>query len=77
MHSELRWLIGFNVVLSVWLGMLANSWKGRNTYGWMIIGLFTSVAGILLLTFMPKLAGRLPVAASRKSLQRDSQSPLR
>ncbi len=70
MHSELRWLIGFNLVLSVWLGMLANTWKGRSTYGWMVIGVFTSVIGVLLLILMPKLAHRMPIAAAPKSLQR-------
>lgn len=50
--------------------MLANTWKGRSTYGWMVIGLFTSVIGVLLLTLMPKLAHRMPIAADPKSLQR-------
>ena len=53
--DDLRWLMGLNVVLAVWLGMLANSWKGRHMYGWMIIGLFTSVAGLVLLVLVKKL----------------------
>lgn len=67
MLSELRWLIGFNLVLSIWLGMLANTWKGRSLYGWMLIGLCTSLVGVLFLCALPKLirpmADRLPVTA--------------
>lgn len=58
MLMELRWLIGFNLVLSLWLGMLANAWKGRNTYGWFLIGLCTSVLGLVMLSFLPKLTPR-------------------
>lgn len=56
MFDELRWLLGLNLVLAIWLGMLADSWKGRRMYVWIGIGLLTSVAGLVLLTFMPKLA---------------------
>ncbi len=58
MLAELRWLLGLNLVLSLWLGMLANAWKGRNTYGWFIIGLCTSVIGLLVLSVLPKLRSR-------------------
>ena len=53
--DDLRWLLGLNVVMAVWLGMLADSWKGRHMYGWMLIGLFTSVVGLVLLVFAKKL----------------------
>lgn len=52
--DDLRWLMGLNLVLAVWLGMLADSWKGRNMYGWMAIGLCTSLAGLVLLLFVQK-----------------------
>lgn len=58
MLAELRWLLGLNLVLSLWLGMLANAWKGRNTYGWFIIGLCTSVVGLVVLSVLPKLRAR-------------------
>ena len=53
--DDLRWLMGLNLVLAVWLGMLADSWKGRHMYGWIVIGLFTSVIGLALLLFVKKL----------------------
>ena len=47
--------------------MLANTWKGRSLYGWMLIGLCTSLVGVLFLCALPKLirpmADRLPVTA--------------
>ena len=55
MFDELRWLLGLNIVVAIWLGMLADSWKGRRMYVWMVIGLFTSVAGLIALAFLPKL----------------------
>ena len=56
MFDELRWLMGLNLVIAIWLGMLADSWKGRRMYVWMAIGLVTSVAGLVLLAFLPKRA---------------------
>jgi hypothetical protein len=56
MLNEIRWLLGFNVILSIWIGMLANAWKGRNSYGWFAIGLCISVFGLGLLAALPKLA---------------------
>lgn len=53
--DDLRWLMGLNLVLAVWLGMLADSWKGRHMYRWMAIGLVTSVAGLVLLVCVKKL----------------------
>lgn len=55
MLDELRWLLGLNLVIAIWLGMLADSWKGRRMYVWMAIGLFTSVAGLVALMFLPKI----------------------
>ena len=55
MVDEWRWLIGLNLVLALWLGMLADSWKGRRMGAWMAIGLCTSVFGLALLILMPKL----------------------
>lgn len=56
MIEEIRWLIGLNLVLSLWLGMLADSWKGRRMGVWMVIGMVTSVAGLAILIYMPKVA---------------------
>lgn len=53
--DDVRWVLGLNLVMAVWLGMLADSWKGRHMYGWMLIGLFTSLAGLVLLAFVKKL----------------------
>lgn len=55
MMDDLRWMIGLNVVLALWLGMLADSWKGRRIGVWMMIGMLTSVFGLLILAFLPKL----------------------
>ncbi len=55
MFDELRWLLGLNLVISIWLGMFADSWKGRRMYVWMAIGLVTSVAGLVALAFLPKI----------------------
>lgn len=56
--DDLRWVMGLNFVLAVWLGMLADSWKGRNMYGWIAIGLCTSLVGLLLLVVVKKLSGK-------------------
>jgi hypothetical protein len=53
MIDELRWVIGLNVVLALWLGMLADSWKGRRVGVWMLIGFLTSVFGLALLIYLP------------------------
>lgn len=58
--DDLRWLMGLNLVLAVWLGMLANSWKGRHMYAWIGIGLLTSVAGLVVLLFVKKLPKPAP-----------------
>jgi MFS family permease len=58
MIDELRWLMGLNLVLAIWLGMLADSWKGRRMYVWMLIGICTSLAGLLALALLPKLQRR-------------------
>ena len=55
MFDELRWLLGLNLVIAIWLGMLAHSWKGRRMYVWMAIGLVTSLAGLVVLIFLPKI----------------------
>lgn len=55
MVDELRWIMGLNLVLAIWIGMLADSWKGRRMYVWMAIGLFTSIAGLIVLAMLPKL----------------------
>lgn len=63
--EEFRWLLGLNVVVAVWLGMLANSWKGRSLYRWALIGLIFNVAGLLVLAMLPKLkpgTGRQKIA---------------
>ena len=54
MFDELRWLMGLNIVVAIWLGMLADSWKGRRMVVWMAIGLVTSAAGLVILALLPK-----------------------
>lgn len=51
--EEFRWLLGLNLVVGVWLGMLASSWKGRNFYVWAVIGMLVNVAGLLVLALLP------------------------
>ena len=58
-----RWMLGLNLVVGIWLGMLANSWKGRSLYRWAMIGLVFNIAGLLVLAMLPRLK---PVAAQRK-----------
>ena len=60
--DELRWVVGLNFVLAIWIGMLADSWKGRRLYVWMAIGFTTSFVGLLLLVWMPKLKRATNVA---------------
>lgn len=50
-----RWLVGLNLVVGVWLGMLAGSWKGRSFYAWAMIGLVFNIVGLLVLALMPTL----------------------
>ena len=58
--EDVRWLLGLNVVVAVWLGMLANSWKGRSLYRWALIGLIFNVGGLLVLAALPKLKTTAP-----------------
>lgn len=55
MSEELQWFLGLNLVLAIWLGMLAEHWKGRDMYRWIAIGLLMSVAGPLLLALLPSV----------------------
>ena len=55
MSEELQWFMGLNLVLAIWLGLLAEHWKGRGIYRWMVIGMVLSVAGLLLLAFLPSV----------------------
>ena len=72
MLEELRWLIGLNLVLAIWLGMLADSWKGRGMYRWMAIGMVTSVVGLIALIFMPALPRAQREQRDTHSARRDS-----
>ena len=54
--DDLYWVIGLNIVFSIWLGMLADAWKGRQMSTWVAIGLCTSVAGLVMLLMLPKLS---------------------
>ncbi|MES2832948.1 MAG: hypothetical protein V4695_13265 [Pseudomonadota bacterium] len=56
--DELRWMVGLNIVLAIWLGMLADTWKGRRLYVWMAIGFATSLLGLALLAWLPKVERR-------------------
>ena len=53
--NELGWILGVHLVMSVWLGLLAGAWKGRDTRAWFLIGLLTSVFGLLALARLPRL----------------------
>lgn len=53
--EAIRWLLGLNLVAGVWLGMLANSWKGRSLYRWALIGFIFNLGGLVILTVVPKL----------------------
>lgn len=64
--EEFRWLLGLNLVVAVWLGMLANSWKGRSLYRWALIGLIFNVAGLLVLVLLPKIK---PTPAQQKIIE--------
>lgn len=64
--EEFRWLLGLNLVVAVWLGMLANSWKGRSLYRWALIGLIFNVAGLLVLVLLPKIK---PIPAQQKIIE--------
>ncbi len=57
MSEELQWFLGLNLVLSIWLGMLAEQWKGRSMIRWMAIGLVMSIIGLLLLARLPSVKG--------------------
>lgn len=65
MIDELRWLIGLNFIFSVWLGVLANSWKGRRIAAWWAIGMVASVVGLALLAFLPKIVRHQRVKTPR------------
>ena len=64
--EEFRWLLGLNLVVGVWLGMLANTWKGRSLYRWALIGFIFNVGGLLALAILPKCK---PVVAPRESVK--------
>lgn len=71
--DELRWIIGLNLVLAIWLGMLADSWKGRRLYVWMGIGFVTSLLGLALLSYLPKVERRRKIIALPLALNTNSQ----
>lgn len=52
--SEIGWIIGLHVAMSVWLGLLASTWKGRSAWTWFATGLLTSVVGLVLLARLEK-----------------------
>jgi len=63
--DELRWMVGLNIVLGIWLGMLADTWKGRRLYVWMAIGFTTSLVGLAILAWLPKVErAKKPVIVS-------------
>ena len=55
MIGEFGWVIGLHAVMAIWLGLLASTWKGRNTWVWVGIGLATSLLGLILLARLPRL----------------------
>jgi len=54
--DDLRWVVGLNLVLAIWIGMLADTWKGRRSHVWMVIGFTTSLFGLALLAWLPKVS---------------------
>ena len=72
MSEELQWFMGLNLVLSIWLGMLAEYWKGRGMVRWIAIGLVISVAGPLLLALLPSVKhGQKTVAGTENFIGQD------
>jgi len=45
--------IALSLLFGSWLGILADSWKGRNVYLWTLIGICTNFVGIIILAFVP------------------------
>ena len=71
--EKLQWFLGLNLVLAIWLGLLAEHWKGRGMVRWTAIGLVTSVAGPLLLLLVPSVKhGQQTALATETSLRRIS-----
>lgn len=66
MIGEFGWFIGLHLVTAIWLGLLASTWKGRNTWVWIGIGLATSLPGLFFLARLPRLA---PVIESEMAYQ--------
>ena len=72
MSEELQWFMGLNLVLAIWLGLLAEHWKGRGIYRWMAIGMVMSVTGLLLLAFLPSVKqGQKTVAGNGNFVGQD------
>ena len=64
MSEELQWFLALNLALSIWLGVLAEHWKGRSKYLWVAIGLVTSIAGPLLLALLPSVKSNQKMIAA-------------
>ena len=72
MSEELQWFLALNLILAIWLGTLAECWKGRGMFRWMAIGMVMSVAGLLLLAFLPSVKrGQKTVASDEKFVGQD------
>ena len=66
MSEDLQWFLGLNLVLSIWLGMLAEHWKGRSMARWMAIGLVMSIFGALLLALLSSVKHKHNTVAVNK-----------
>ena len=72
MSEELQWFLVLNLVLSIWLGVLAEHWKRRSMICWMAIGLVMSVTGPVLLALLPSVKNsQKTVAASGNFVGQD------
>jgi hypothetical protein len=55
MIEDLRWFVALNVVLAIWVGLLAESWKGRRMFVWAMIGFAISLPAVFILAVLPKV----------------------
>ena len=64
MSEELQWFLVVNAVFAIWLGMLAQAWKGRSQYRWIAVDLVMSAGGLVVLVLLPKVERRRKTVGS-------------
>jgi len=52
-REDIYTAIAWSLLFGPWLGILADTWKGRNVYLWTLIGICTNIVGIIILAFVP------------------------